>query len=384
MKNKITKTTFNNFIKEILVNNQVSNLTEKNVNEFKIGKNYFYSVINNQKLIQIQKKINKAFQKAIPINNSAIAFRENYSYLHLFEPHRKNYHFLRLDIKSFFHSINIIDIQKALEEYFEKEYLDDRKQQTLINAFLNIVTYTIPEESDNIDFRKKQVLPMGFITSPVISNIIFRKLDIQIQKICSERNIIYTRYADDMLFSSDKSMNYIHSNTFTNEIAIIVSQLKFKLNPHKTIKSKHTISVNGYTIQHSAFQKNLEDIITDEKEYQIHELRISNKKLDIITKLIHLIEKENRTPKIILKKLFNYKLPSSVPKEKIEEFCTHQLINKLTGYRSYLLSIIVFNNKYNCCQQNTIIKYLEKINNLNELIIAYNEKASQQKLGKRN
>lgn len=374
MKNKITKKIFKNFLKEILVNDQVANLTEKNVKEFKIGKNYFYSIINNQNLIQIQKKINKIFQKAIPLNNSAIAFRENYSYLHLFEPHRKNYHFLRLDIRSFFHSIDIMDIQEGLEEYFENEYIDDNKKQTLLKAFLNIITYTIPEESDNIDFRKKQVLPMGFITSPVISNIIFRKLDIQIQKLCSERNIIYTRYADDMLFSSDKSMKYIHSNNFTNEIAIIVSQLKFKLNIHKTIKSKHTISVNGYTIQYSVFKKRLEDIVTDEEEYKIHELRISNKKLDIVTKLIHLIEKEKRTPKIVLKKIFNYKLPSSVPKEKIEEFCTHQLINKLTGYRSYLLSIIVFNNKYNCCQQNTIMKYLEKVNNLNKLIITFSEK----------
>ncbi len=367
MKNKITKKSFKNFVKEILVDDKVQNLSEKDISEFKIGKNYFYSIKNNKNLLLIQRVINRVFQNEIPINNSATAFRKNYSYLHLFEPHRKNYHFLRLDIRSFFHSIQVNDIKKILEEYFENEYIDDENNQTLIEAFINIITYKIPEDSSNEKFRTKQVLPMGFITSPVISNIIFRKLDIQIQKFCSERNIIYTRYADDMLFSSNKTTNYIHNNHFINEISIIIDQMKFKLNIHKTIQSKHTLSIHGYTLQYSNFEKNFIDN-DNEQEQIINELRLSNKKINIIKKIIFLSKDRKESPKIILKKLFKYKVPSTIPINGIENIYIHQFINKLTGYRSYLLSIVIFHNKYNCCTENTIRKYLTLVEELNTLI----------------
>lgn len=363
---KINKQSFVGKIQNILLGGIVPENSNNKVVEFKIGKKYFYKINNNNELVMVQKWFNGYFQEKVPLNNSAIAFRKNLSYLNLFEPHRKNYYFLRLDIKSFFHSVNTEDIKNIFKEYFEHDFIDEDKKQSLVDAFLNIITYKIPSDSENENFRDRKVLPIGFITSPVVSNIVFRKLDIQIQKFCSERNIIYTRYADDMLFSSNKDMSYIHSENFINEINIILSQMNFKLNKKKTIKSKHTISLNGYTIQYSKFEKGFMNIIPDE-EHIIYEVRLSDKKLKIIKKFIYLIEK-NLAAEIILKKLFNYQLPLNIPTNKIQEYCNHQLVNKLTGYRSYLLSIFVFNNKYSCCQKNTIDKYIKIIENLNKFI----------------
>jgi hypothetical protein len=362
---KIDKNNFEEKIQNILVDNITPKILKSQVNEFKIGNNYFYEIVN-EKLIDIHNWINNYFQLNIPLNNAAIAFRKEQSYLHFFEPHRKNYHFLRLDITSFFHSININDIKLIFSNFFEEDFLDEKKKQTLIDAFINLVTYKIEDNSPNEKFKGKQVLPMGFKTSPVISNIIFRKLDIQIQEFCSKRDIIYTRYADDMLFSSDEKMTYTLSDNFVNEISILISQMNFKLNKNKTIKSKHTLSLNGYTIQHSIFQKNSSE--NEDKEYKIFEFRLSNKKLYIIKKLIHLVNKENQCPEYILKKLFNYTLPNEVPNEKKEEYNNHQLVNKITGYRSYLLSIVIFNKKFDCCQNSTIKKYLEIVEDLNILI----------------
>ncbi|MCB4759757.1 MAG: reverse transcriptase family protein, partial [Sulfurovum sp.] len=318
---------------------------------------------DNDNLLAFHRVLNREFQKVIPLNNAAVAFRKNKSYLDLFEPHRKNYYFLRLDIKAFFHSIQIDDIKKTFSTYFEDEYIDNDKTQTLIDAFINLVTYKVPDNSFNEDFRGKQILPMGFVTSPVISNIIFRKIDIQIQKFCSKRDITYTRYADDMLFSSDKNSNYVHSDGFINEISILVAQLKFKLNHHKTLKATHTLSLNGYTIQYSNIKK---DILGARDEEVISEFRLSNKKINIIKKMIHLIEVEHQTPQYVLKKLFNYRLPNDVPAEKKEEYYKHQITNKLTGYRSYILSFITFDKKYHCMQKNIVEKYIKLIKLINQ------------------
>lgn len=363
---KIDKKYFCQNVEDLIQEKLIPEISTDNINEFKIGKNYFYE-ITDDKLLKVQKWLNHYFQENIELNNAAVAFRKNHSYLHLFEPHKKNYNFLRLDIKSFFYSIDITDVKESFKVYFENSYIDEDKTQSLIDAFLNLSTYTIPETSSNEGFINKKVLPIGFVTSPIISNVIFRKLDIQIQKFCSDRNIIYTRYADDMLFSTPKSMNYIHSDNFINEISIFLSQSNLKLNKSKTLKAKHTISLNGYTIQYSNFNSDNEEVI-------IHELRISNKKINIIKKLIHMLEIEKKEPKFILKKLFNYKLnpeafrfPISDTKV-IKKYYNDQLVNRLTGYRAYLLSIIVFHNKYQCLQNETTEKNLKIVSKLNSLI----------------
>lgn len=363
--NKITKKIFKKFLKNILQNNTINLIQKENINEFKIGKSYFYELKDNDDLLAIHRSINITFQRNIPLNNAVVSFRKHKSYLDLFEPHRKNYHFLRLDIKSFFHSIEVRDIKDIFSSYFEDKYIDDAEKQTLIDAFINIVTYTVPDDSLNGDFRGKKILPMGFITSPVVSNIVFRKLDILIQKFCSQHNIIYTRYADDMLFSSDKNSKYVHSDGFISEISILVSQMKFRLNQHKTLKATHTLSLNGYTVQYSNI---LKDILGGRDEKVINEFRLSNKKINIIKKMIHLIDVEKQTPRYVLKKLFNYQLSPDVPIDKREEYYNHQLTNKLTGYRSYLLSFVTFNKKYECIQKNTLDKYLKIIVDLNSLI----------------
>lgn len=362
---KITTSYLKKLTKKILVDGCIPKLRSEDIYEFKVGKNFFYEVKNNDDLKRIQRVLNKVLQRAIPLNNAAVAFREHYSYLHLFEPHRKNYFFMRLDIKSFFHSIKIDDVKEVMKEYFVDAYIDENNNQKVLDAFMNLISYKIPDDSINEKFRGKQVIPMGFVTSPAISNIVFRILDIQIQKYCTDKNIVYTRYADDMLFSSDNNSKYVNSKNFEIEISILIAQLGFKLNLNKTIKKEHTISLNGYTIQYSY---NGSAVNFSDKNTIVHELRLSNKKINIIKKLIHMIDVEGKSHTHILKKLFNYKLPMSVPLTKRKQFERDQMINRLTGYRSYILSFIVFNDKFNCLQDRTLKKYLKIIDDLNKII----------------
>ncbi|MDM5264578.1 reverse transcriptase family protein [Sulfurovum sp. XTW-4] len=354
------------FFKSIIVNNKVPVISKEEIKEFSIGKNYFYK-IENKNITSLHKQINKIFVEKIPLNNASVAFRKNRSYLHLFEPHRNNYNFLRLDIRSFFHSIEVKYIKKIFKNYIaDDEYIDKENTQSLLAAFINVITYEVPENSQNQKFKGKRILPMGFITSPAISNIIFRPLDIQIQKICAQRGITYTRYADDMLFSSVKKSEYLYSDDFIKEIRIILRQMNFKLNEHKTIKSKHTLSLNGYTLQYSSHTT--DGIFSTEDVIQ--EVRLSNKKINIIKKMVHMINTQKKPSDYILKKLCNYQLKWNGDPETPDflKYNNDQLVNRLTGYRAYLLSIIQFNRKYNCTQEKTIKKYLGIVKDLEGII----------------
>ena len=46
-------------------------------------------------------------------------------------------------------------------------------------------------------------LPQGAPTSPMISNIIMKDFDNTVGSWCRRKNIVYTRYCDDMTFSGD-------------------------------------------------------------------------------------------------------------------------------------------------------------------------------------
>lgn len=50
-------------------------------------------------------------------------------------------------------------------------------------------------------------LAEGLHTSPIVSNIVFYDLDLDINKLAKEYNCKYTRYADDLTFSTDNITN---------------------------------------------------------------------------------------------------------------------------------------------------------------------------------
>ena len=73
-------------------------------------------------------------------------------------------------------------------------------------------------------------LPQGAPTSPMLSNIFFKKTDDNIFHYCRKRGIQYTRYADDLVFSGD-DMRVQHLISF---VSMLLSFRHLKLNGKKT------------------------------------------------------------------------------------------------------------------------------------------------------
>lgn len=120
---------------------------------------------------------------------------------------------LNMDMKDFFHTIP----QSRVEELFEAPLFGFGEQLSRLLAGLAC-------------FHGR--LPMGAPTSPVISNLVSIPMDEDLQHLADRRGWMYTRYADDMSFSSK---NEPITEEAVEEITHWVQLYGFEVNPEKCI-----------------------------------------------------------------------------------------------------------------------------------------------------
>jgi RNA-directed DNA polymerase len=99
------------------------------------------------------------------------------------QAHLGSQYMLNIDLKDFFHQIS----RDRVVEIFRSPVLDFNQEEADLLA-------------DICCYRGR--LPMGAPTSPVLSNLAAIPLDQDLQHYCAHHQMRYTRYADDMTFSS--------------------------------------------------------------------------------------------------------------------------------------------------------------------------------------
>lgn len=272
----------------------------------------------------------------IPLPSFVYGFKKGCSYKDYLIPHispRSNHCFLRTDIKNFFESINTDLIRNTFENYFKLN--DKQSNASLLNILGEVTTLN-------------GTIPQGAISSPSISNIVFRQLDMRIYKYCEKLNVEYTRYADDMLFSfteeqGHKKKNVLDNPFFIKMLSSILASKNLKLNHKKTLKSQEQISLNGF-------------VVSD---------RISlsrNRKQDII-KCLYLFEKGGKPKSLAdyLSRLNNDSFKYRIPVNGIYFHNKSSLINYLAGYRSFLIDWLPLPNDSGFEKAKRLIDRIEKL-----------------------
>jgi RNA-directed DNA polymerase len=131
----------------------------------------------------------------------------------------------------------------------------------------------------------KYELPQGTPTSTHIANLVFLKTDLELIHLCNSSNITYTRYVDDLTFSSQQDFRHL-----LPDILEIVKRNQFKINQRKTkYKGKQTITgidvfLNKIDAPDKIIKKSQIEIATnaDLKPYTsyLNSIRQSNRKLN--------------------------------------------------------------------------------------------------------
>ena len=135
-------------------------------------------------LLEIQRRLSDLLGYIYEPRSSVHGFVKGRSIKTNAEMHAGKRLILNIDLKDFFHSINFGRVRGM---FLAKPYLFNPKIATLIAQIVCI---------DNI-------LPQGGATSPIVSNMICQKLDNELRGLAKSVKIFYTRYADDISFSTN-------------------------------------------------------------------------------------------------------------------------------------------------------------------------------------
>lgn len=130
---------------------------------------------------------------------------------------------MKLDIKDYFNSITEEQIKEILSRYVKREpdqYGNVQKEKE---------PYDIEQVFSMCTVEGK--LPTGAPTSPYIANLLLKDFDYEIEEVCKKFEVNYSRYMDDLFFSTD-GMQYMLSLTEL-EVLKQFKELGFSINVEK-------------------------------------------------------------------------------------------------------------------------------------------------------
>jgi RNA-directed DNA polymerase len=173
-------------------------------------------------LKQVQSRLNQFLQayylcvKPDVVHGFVLHPPDNNSYCNIAEnarPHVGHQALLNLDLQDFFPSISAPRVKQLfLSDYFQFSDL-------IATALALLCTY-------------QRKLPVGSPVSPVISNFICLEMDGDLLQFCKQEALTYTRYADDLSFSSPNEVKPEQIAAIRSVIlrhGFVINEKKFRL-----------------------------------------------------------------------------------------------------------------------------------------------------------
>ena len=179
----------------------------------------------NQELKGIQRWILDNLLASMPLPECVIGFRKNRDIKRNADMHKDYKYIMCFDIKDFFPSIQYQQIKEVFDPICDN---DCAAILAKINSFQN-------------------QLPQGAVCSPAISNLVFAPVDNTIEFLCSQKRIQYTRYADDLTFSTNNRDRLV---SVENEMRKVITGSGFRINDAKTrfMSGRGPMIITGITV----------------------------------------------------------------------------------------------------------------------------------------
>lgn len=199
---------------------------------------------------------------SLPIHDAAMAYRDGKSIKDNALLHSHNSYLLKLDLENFFNSITP---QLFWNVWAQNGDVPHEKDCQWINRMLFW----------NKD--GKLVLSVGAPSSPLISNFCMYYFDEALSNYCRNQGVVYTRYADDLTFSTNSKNKLFSFPTYVQELLIKHFSGSLIINQSKTTFSSkaHNRHVTGVTITNDA-QLSLGRAKKRYIKHKVHQFKISN------------------------------------------------------------------------------------------------------------
>lgn len=232
----------------LLLLNEVKNTEDDNItlddlryysNPNKTYKRYYTFAINKRNgakriiysphliLKRIQSRLNIIFKTLYIPSECATGFTLGRSVVTNAQKHTNKNYVFNIDLKDFFTNIPQSRIWKRLQ------LPPFNFKMPVVNAIAGLCSIKLfPSEYTEKD-KTCYVLPQGAPTSPILSNAICDTLDRRLNGLSKKFNATYTRYADDISFSSMHNI-YNFDSEFIKELYRIIEEQGFTINHSKT------------------------------------------------------------------------------------------------------------------------------------------------------
>ncbi len=185
----------------------------------------------------IQKLLINELRNIFEIHHNAHAYEIGKSIKSNAMPHINSRFLLKMDFKDFFPSITpdlLFNISNSIDIIFSEEDKD------LLSHLL------FWKLRSNSPLR----LSIGAPSSPFISNFVMRNFDKALTDICTKKNINYTRYADDITFTTNKKNILFEIPKIVKILLKIHCMGHIKINHEKTVYSSKSRNrhITGVTL----------------------------------------------------------------------------------------------------------------------------------------
>ncbi|PIT22114.1 retron St85 family RNA-directed DNA polymerase [Snodgrassella communis] len=195
-----------------------------------------------KQLKEYQRKFINIFFPYLPVHEYAMAYQKNKNIQQNAEIHKNNSYLLKMDFENFFNSITPALFWNEWENI--NPYIFDENEKNLFSRLL----FWNPNRKRTQ--RENLILSIGAPSSPLISNFVMYRFDKLITQYCLDKNINYTRYADDLTFSTNiKNILYQIPVEVSKNLNLLFGN-KLRINNSKTVFSSkaHNRHITGITI----------------------------------------------------------------------------------------------------------------------------------------
>lgn len=192
-------------------------------------------------LKSILRSLNFVLQCVYEPHEAATGFVLEKSIVDNAKKHVGHHYVLNMDLKDFFHTF---DRNRVKMGFMYEPFALNGDKEPLAFLLASLCTHPIEIEGEG-----KTVLPQGSPTSPTVTNILCKKLDRRLTGLANRFGATYTRYADDITFSSPH--NIYTDEDFIKELKRIIEEdQKLVINPKKTRlqKTGHRQEVTGLIV----------------------------------------------------------------------------------------------------------------------------------------
>jgi len=174
----------------------------------------------------------------LPMHNTATAYSKGSSIKLNALKHVENSYLLKMDFSNFFPSIVPDDFFSHLKKYLPGKFNDEEL------FILSRILFWRNKETNSLQ------LSIGSPGSPYLSNSIMYNFDTIISAFCNDLGVVYTRYADDLSFSTNKNNTLIIIVKRVNTLVDEINYPKLIINTDKTIfcSKKYNRRVTGIVL----------------------------------------------------------------------------------------------------------------------------------------